>query len=138
MDVHTSEQRSRNMAAIKAGNTGPEMRVRSLLHSLGYRYRLHRKELPGKPDVVLVKHRTVIFVHGCFWHCHECRWGRVIPKTRPEFWSKKRAGNVGRDVRHKAALEQAGWKVITIWECETRSQDEIRRVLNQAGLRMAK
>ena len=84
-DVHTPEQRSRNMAAIRGGDTKPEMRVRALLHALGYRFRLHRKDLPGKPDIVLPKYRTVIFVHGCFWHCHDCRYGSVVPSTRADF-----------------------------------------------------
>jgi DNA mismatch endonuclease, patch repair protein len=133
-DVHTPEQRSRNMAAIKGGDTKPEIRVRSLLHALGYRFRLHCKDLPGKPDIVLPKYRTVIFVHGCFWHCHDCRWGRVVPKTRAEFWSAKRAGNAARDERQKAALEAGGWKVITLWECETRSGDALRTALARVGL----
>jgi DNA mismatch endonuclease, patch repair protein len=138
VDVHTTEQRSRNMAAIKARNTRPEMRVRSLLHGLGYRYRLHRKDLPGRPDIVLAKHRTVIFVHGCFWHCHDCRWGSVVPKTRAEFWREKRAGNVARDEKHKAALMAEGWKVLTVWECETRSEKELRVTLDRSGLRVGK
>jgi DNA mismatch endonuclease, patch repair protein len=138
VDVHTTEQRSRNMAAIKATNTRPEMRVRSLLHALGYRYRLHRKNLPGRPDIVLAKHRTVIFVHGCFWHCHDCRWGSVVPKTRAEFWREKRAGNVARDEKHKAALMAEGWKVLTVWECETRSEKELRVTLDRSGLRVGK
>jgi DNA mismatch endonuclease, patch repair protein len=138
VDVHTTEQRSRNMAAIKARNTRPEMRVRSLLHALGYRYRLHRKDLPGRPDIVLAKHRTVIFVHGCFWHCHDCRWGSVVPKTRAEFWREKRAGNVARDEKHKAALMAEGWKVLTVWECETRSEKELRVTLDRSGLRVGK
>jgi DNA mismatch endonuclease, patch repair protein len=138
VDVHTTEQRSRNMAAIKARNSRPEMRVRSLLHALGYRYRLHRKDLPGRPDIVLAKHRTVIFVHGCFWHCHDCRWGSVVPKTRAEFWREKRAGNVARDEKHKAALMAEGWKVLTVWECETRSEKELRVTLDRSGLRVGK
>jgi DNA mismatch endonuclease (patch repair protein) len=125
-DVHTPEQRSRNMAAIKGSNTKPEMRVRSLLHSLGYRYRLHRKDLPGKPDIVLPKHRLAIFVHGCFWHSHECRWGGVIPKTRPDFWREKRRGTTERDARNIRALEAAGWRVLVIWECQSRSAEELR------------
>lgn len=110
------------------------MRVRSILHALGYRYRLHRKDLPGKPDIVLPKHRTIIFVHGCFWHCHSCRWGSVIPKTRAEFWSEKRGGNVTRDEKHRAALEAAGWKVVTIWECETRGDSDLASAIERAGL----
>ena len=107
-DVHTREQRSRNMAAIRSKNTKPEIRVRSILHSLGYRFRLHRTDMPGKPDIVLPKHRTVIFVHGCFWHCHDCRFGRVIPATRADFWATKRAGNVERDQRNVALLNELG------------------------------
>lgn len=135
-DVHTPEQRSRNMAAIRGGNTKPEMRVRSLLHALGYRFRLHRKDLPGKPDIVLPKYRTVIFVHGCFWHCHDCRYGRVVPATRAEFWSAKRAGNVARDTRRWEELENAGWRVETIWECETRNEDVLRPSLEKVLKRL--
>lgn len=100
-DVHTREQRSRNMAAIRSVNTKPEMRVRSLLHSLGYRFRLHRKDLPGKPDIVLPKYRTVIFVHGCFWHCHNCSYGRVVPRTRLN------SGQRNEGVMWNATLERA-------------------------------
>lgn len=128
-DVHTPEQRSRNMAAIKGGDTKPEMRVRSLLHALGYRYRLHRRDLPGRPDIVLPKYRTAIFVHGCFWHCHNCRYGRVVPGTRAEFWAAKRAGNVERDQRKRTELEKAGWRVETVWECDTRNADKLRAQL---------
>jgi DNA mismatch endonuclease (patch repair protein) len=128
-DVHTPEQRSRNMAAIKGGDTKPELRVRSLLHALGYRYRLHRKDLPGRPDIVLSKYRTVIFVHGCFWHCHDCRYGRVTPATRAEFWAAKRAGNVERDRKKREELEKAGWRVEIVWECDTRDKDKLRALL---------
>jgi DNA mismatch endonuclease (patch repair protein) len=129
MDVHTVEQRSRNMSAIRGRDTKPEMRVRSVLHSLGYRYRLHRKDLPGKPDIVLPKHHTVIFVHGCFWHCHECRWGTVIPKTHSAFWAEKRRGTTERDARTMSALEAAGWRVLVIWECQSRAENELRELL---------
>jgi DNA mismatch endonuclease (patch repair protein) len=122
------------MAAIRGGDTKPEIRVRSLLHTLGYRFRLHCKDLPGKPDIVLPKYRTVIFVHGCFWHCHDCRYGRVVPATRAEFWAIKRASNVARDARQKAALEADCWKVITLWECETRSDDALAAALAGRGL----
>jgi DNA mismatch endonuclease, patch repair protein len=132
-DVHTPEQRSRNMAAIHNRDTKPEVRVRSLLHSMGFRFRLHRKDLPGKPDIVLAKHKTAIFVHGCFWHCHNCRWGAVVPKTRAEFWNNKRSGNVKRDRAKQASLEAKGWKVITVWECETRLAEDIRAALVRAG-----
>lgn len=119
------------MAAIKGGDTKPEMRVRSLLHALGYRFRLHRKDLPGKPDIVLPKYRTAIFVHGCFWHCHDCRYGSVVPATRAEFWAAKRAGNVARDKNKRDELKSAGWRVETIWECETRSEEGLRSLLER-------
>lgn len=131
-DVHTTEQRSRNMAAIKGENTKPELRVRSLLHSLGYRFRLHRKDLPGKPDIVLPKHHLAIFVHGCFWHCHDCRYGRVVPATRPEFWAAKRGGNVARDQRMDEALKAEGWRVATIWECQTKDDAALKEALQKA------
>jgi DNA mismatch endonuclease, patch repair protein len=120
-DVHSSETRSRNMAAIRSVNTKPEMRVRSALHALGYRFRLHRKDLPGRPDIVLPRLRTVIFVHGCFWHCHRCKYGSVVPATRADFWAAKRAGNVARDRRNRSALRRAGWRVFVLWECEVRT-----------------
>ena len=129
-DVHTVEQRSRNMAAIRGSNTKPEIRVRSVLHALGYRFRLHRKDLPGKPDIVLPKLRTVIFVHGCFWHSHNCRWGRVLPKTRAVFWAEKRLGTLQRDNRNLEALAATGWRVLVIWECQSRLDDELRSILS--------
>ncbi|MBT9332239.1 very short patch repair endonuclease [Paracidobacterium acidisoli] len=128
-DVHTREQRSRNMSAIRGRNTKPEVRVRSVLHGMGFRFRLHRKDLPGKPDIVLAKHRTVIFVHGCFWHCHSCKYGSVVPATRSDFWAAKRTGNVTRDQAHAAALEAQGWRVLTLWECEVRTEEAIREKL---------
>src|SRR5687768_9553296 len=96
-DVLTKAQRSRNMAAIRGRDTGPEMRVRRLLHRLGYRYALHSKALPGKPDLVFRSRKKAIFVHGCYWHMHRCKYGRVVPATRTEFWQAKRKGNVNRD-----------------------------------------
>jgi DNA mismatch endonuclease, patch repair protein len=125
VDVHTPEQRSRNMAAIRGKDTAPEIRVRTLLHSLGYRFRLHRNEFPGKPDIVLRRHSAVIFVHGCFWHCHDCRFGLVQPATRSEFWTAKRRSNVDRDRRNRAALRALGWRVLVVWECETRSPEKV-------------
>lgn len=137
-DVHTPEQRSRNMAAIRGKDTKPEIVVRTALHALGYRFRLHRRDLPGTPDIVLTKYRTVIFVHGCFWHSHDCRYGRVTPATRSEFWSDKRAGTVERDKRKISVLEGEGWQVLTIWECETRDPGAVDRLLrerlNRCGL----
>jgi len=124
-DVHTPEQRSRNMAAIRSEDTRPEVCVRTALHALGYRFRLHRKDLPGKPDIVLSKHRTAIFVHGCFWHSHSCRYGKVLPATRSEFWTDKRTRTVERDDIKSQALRDLGWKVLTIWECETKDREAL-------------
>jgi DNA mismatch endonuclease, patch repair protein len=130
-DVHSKEQRSRNMAAIRSADTRPEIRVRSLLHGLGYRFRLHRRDLPGKPDIVLPKYHTVIFVHGCFWHSHSCRYGVVKPATRSAFWSAKRTATVERDRRKEQALSEQGWRVLTVWECEIKHSEDLRRRLSR-------
>lgn len=120
-DVHTKEQRSLNMSRIKNRDTKPEVRLRSLLHKAGCRFRLHGPDLPGRPDIVLPKHRTVIFVNGCFWHRHEgCRF-TTMPATRPEFWQNKFEGAINRDRRNRVLLEEAGWKVVTIWECDLKA-----------------
>lgn len=119
------KRRSANMAKILAKNTKPEMTVRRLLHSLGYRFRLHRKDLPGKPDLVFPSRKAVIFVHGCFWHQHpdpSCRDAR-LPKSRPEYWLPKLQKNTIRDEAAIAALQAGGWRVLTIWECETKNDD---------------
>ena len=119
-----SEQRSRNMSAIKSKNTKPEIAVRKLLHSMGYRFRLHRKDLPGSPDIVLPKYKTVIFVHGCFWHRHEnCKYA-TTPKTRKEFWEKKFRENINRDNLNQANLSLKGWKIIIIWECQLKGDNK--------------
>jgi DNA mismatch endonuclease (patch repair protein) len=113
--------RSRQMALVRSKNTAPELIVRSLAHSLGTRFRLHRADLPGKPDLVFPGRRKVIFVHGCFWHGHpdpECRRSR-IPKSRVEFWTNKIARNSIRDAKSEALLRSQGWSVLTVWECET-------------------
>ena len=118
-----SERRSRNMSAIKSKNTKPEIAVRKLLHSMGYRFRLHRKDLPGSPDIVLPKYKTVIFVHGCFWHRHQnCKYAST-PKTRQEFWNKKFNENINRDKINQENLSSKGWKIIIVWECEIKDQD---------------
>ena len=124
VDVHTPEQRSFNMSRIRGADTKPEIIVRSLVHQMGYRFRLHRKDLPGKPDIVLPGRQKIIFVHGCFWHVHRCRYGQVVPKTNAEFWRKKRAGTVERDRRNRRALREMGWDVMTVWECWTRDPEE--------------
>ncbi|MGH1448805.1 MAG: very short patch repair endonuclease [Pseudomonadaceae bacterium] len=118
MDIVDQPTRSRMMAGIKGKDTKPEMAVRRYLHACGYRFRLHRKDLPGKPDIVLAKLKTCIFVHGCFWHRHiGCRYA-TTPKTRQNFWSEKFRATVARDLRAVQALEDAGWRVLIVWECE--------------------
>ena len=118
-----SEQRSRNMSAIKSKNTKPEIKVRKILHSMGYRFRLHRKDLPGSPDIVLPKYKTVIFVHGCFWHRHKnCKYAST-PKTRQEFWEAKFRENINRDKLNQENLSSKGWKIIIVWECEIKDKD---------------
>jgi len=126
-DVFTPEQRSRVMAAVKCKDTTPEWIVRRITHAMGYRYRLHVADLPGKPDLVFPSRRKVIFVHGCFWHMHTCKRGRRMPATRREYWQKKLSGNQARDRRHRKALCDAEWDVLTIWECWTKNQDDITR-----------
>jgi len=118
-----SEQRSRNMSAIKSKNTKPEIFVRKLLHSKGYRFRLHKKDLPGSPDIVLPKYKTVIFVHGCFWHRHQnCKYASN-PKTRREFWEKKFKENIERDKKTQKKLKNLGWKTNIVWECEVKNRE---------------
>lgn len=136
MDTVSREVRSRNMAAIRAKNTKPELVVRSLLHREGYRFRLHREDLPGKPDIVLPKYNTVILVHGCFWHHHSrCKYA-ANPKSNQRFWKKKLESNVNRDRRHRKELKKMGYRVIIVWECETKRQQtdriyqKIRKALN--------
>lgn len=119
------------MARIGSKDTAPEMIVRRLLHSLGYRYRLHRKALPGTPDIVLPGRRTAIFVHGCFWHSHGCKIGRP-PKTRSEFWGPKLQRNRERDKGNREALEAMGWTVETVWQCETRDREALAKRLTAA------
>lgn len=124
MDVVDSETRSRMMSGIRGKNTAPEMLVRRFLHARGYRYRLHRKDLPGKPDLVLPRLKVCIFVHGCFWHRHPGCSYATTPKTRPEFWKEKFHRNVMRDLACIHALEGAGWNVFTIWECHLKNDPE--------------
>jgi len=121
-DVHSKETRSYNMSRIKSKDTKPEMVVRKFLHKNGFRYRLHVKDMPGKPDIVLPKYKTVIFVHGCFWHGHEeCKY-YVVPKTRTEWWLNKINGNISNDIMAEINLKTAGWKIIKIWECELKKE----------------
>ena len=109
------------MSLIRSTNTNPEMIIRSLVHQRGYRYTLHKRNLPGQPDIVLPRHRKIIFVHGCFWHMHQCRYGKVIPKTHNKYWQAKRQGNVARDRKNIKELKARGWKILVVWECQTRN-----------------
>ena len=115
------------MSRIKGRDTAPEKRVRSLLHRLGFRFSLRRKDLPGRPDIVLPGRSVAVFVHGCFWHRHKGCSNSVLPKTRAEFWVAKLNGNVQRDERNEAALRELGWKVLTIWECEVEDETRLSR-----------
>lgn len=122
-DVHDKATRSYNMSRIKGKDTKPEMLVRKFLFSKGFRYRLHDKKLPGKPDIVLPKYKTVIFIHGCFWHGHEgCKY-YVVPKTRTDWWLEKIGKNIVNDEKAVKALVEMGWKVIVIWGCELKSKE---------------
>ena len=119
------------MAQIRSRNTKPEIAVRRILHFLGYRFRLHRRDLPGKPDIVLPKYKTVIFVHGCFWHRHKnCRYS-YNPKSRVKFWQDKFAANIERDKQSAADLKMLGWQQLVIWECETKDPENIRSIIER-------
>src|SRR5580658_2604745 len=127
-DTRTPEQRRRIMQSVKTRDTGPELTVRSILRSLGYRYRLNAKNLPGRPDIVLPGRMKAIFVHGCFWHGHGCRKGRA-PKSRLEYWKPKLKANRKRDAAQLRALEALGWSVVTVWQCETNDSETLRSTL---------
>ncbi len=130
-DVHTKAQRSYNMSRIRSKNTKPELIVRSWLHKQGYRFRLHDKNLPGKPDIVLKKYKTVIFVHGCFWHGHKgCKYF-VVPKTRTKWWLNKINCNIERDRKAARQLKKLGWKVINIWECKVKDSKNTKLFIKQ-------
>jgi DNA mismatch endonuclease (patch repair protein) len=133
-DVHTPEQRSFNMSRVKSKDTKPELIVRKFLHAHGFRYRLHDKKLPGKPDLVLPKYKTVIFVHGCFFHGHEgCRYF-VVPKTRTEWWLDKINGNRRRDADNNDKISAANWHIITVYECELKPASRERTLQNLIDL----
>lgn len=129
-DVHTKKQRSYNMSRIKGKDTKPEMLVRKFLHANGFRYKLHDKKMPGKPDIVLTKYKTVIFVHGCFWHGHEgCKYFK-IPQTRTEWWTDKINTNKANDAKAIKVLKKDGWKIITVWECKLKPA-KIEKILQK-------
>ena len=125
MDTLTPTERSEMMRRVRGKDTKPEMRVRRILHGLGYRYRLHARELPGTPDIVFRPRKSAIFVHGCFWHRHQgCKMAR-LPKSRIDYWKSKLEANRSRDVRHREELDRLGWRVLIVWECETRDTDAL-------------
>lgn len=133
MDIWSKEKRSEVMSKIRSKNTKPERALRSWFYSNGLRFRLHRKDLPGKPDIVFTKYKTVVFVHGCFWHYHKaCREGR-IPGTNSKYWEEKLLTNIQRDERHQLMLKELGWKVIVVWECEINnhlSKETLKELVN--------
>ena len=131
MDRFTLEKRSWNMSRIKSKDTTPECLARSFLHRNGFRFRLHVKDLPGKPDIVLPKHKTVIEVRGCYWHRHEGCKDATTPSTNAEFWQKKFAENVARDKRTEQELKKLGWNVIVIWECETGKSSQLEGLIER-------
>jgi DNA mismatch endonuclease (patch repair protein) len=135
-DRVTAAVRSKIMRSVKSRDTGPELALRKALHRLGYRYRTHESSLPGRPDLVFPRYRCAIFVHGCFWHGHSCRWG-AAPKSRPEFWGPKIARNRRRDRRNLRALRLLGWRTLVVWQCQLKDFDrlapKIARFLSAGG-----
>ncbi len=128
-DVFTPQKRSAVMRRIKGKDTSPELKVRRMLTRMGLRYRLHRADLPGKPDIVMPGRRLVIFVHGCFWHGHDCVRGARAPKANRDYWERKIGRNRERDIEHRAALEALGWRVVTLWECELKDEAALQERL---------
>lgn len=128
MDRITKEKRSEIMSRIRGKNTSPEMIVRKLVYSLGYRYRLHGKNLPGKPDLVFAGRKKVIFVHGCFWHCHKCKSGH-LPKSRLEYWLPKLEANKRRDAENSEELIKRGWKILVLWQCEIKDISALKEAI---------
>ena len=131
MDTVSSKRRSEIMSRVRSKNTKPEMTVRSLVHSLGYRYRLHGKDLPGKPDMVFRSRKKVIFIHGCFWHRHRGCQKTSTPKSRVDFWTAKFEGNKARDAKIKRKLTRMGWQYLVIWECQVKDKEKLeKRITN--------
>ena len=129
MDVLTKKQRSYCMSRIRKTDTNPELLVRRIVYRLGYRFRLYRKDLPGCPDIVLPKHKKIIFVHGCWWHRHNCKFGRRSPKSRLKYWLPKLAANKTRDKENRRKLQTLGWKILIIWECQTKKIQTLTKKL---------
>jgi DNA mismatch endonuclease (patch repair protein) len=131
VDRISPERRSQNMSLIKSRDTKPEIQVRSLIHRLGYRFRIHRDDLPGTPDIVLPRYRLAVFVHGCFWHRHQnCKYA-YCPKSRIEFWNRKFVANVQRDTIAAKKLKKLGWRVVVIWECQLKSPNRLKTRLSK-------
>lgn len=130
-DVFSKEKRSWIMSRVKGRDTKPEILVRSFLHRMGYRFRIHRRDLPGNPDIVLPRFGKVVFVHGCFWHGHKACPRSKRPTTNEDFWNKKLDGNIERDKRFRLELRRMGWKVLVVWECETRKPERLLRKLER-------
>ena len=133
-DIMTKSERSALMRGVRTKNTAPEIRIRRALHAKGFRFRLHRRDLPGTPDIVLPRFRTCIFVHGCFWHGHDDCPKASLPKTRKEFWAGKISRNRERDCETRAALEEAGWRVAVVWECRTKTDVSLAKAIEEIGL----
>lgn len=130
MDVLTKEQRSYCMSRIRKTDTTPEIIVRKIIHNSGYRFRLYRNDLPGCPDIVLPRHRKIIFMHGCWWHRHNCKLGKRLPKSRLDYWIPKLQSNKERHKRNLIKLRHQGWKVLTVWECQTKNIEKLQNILN--------
>lgn len=131
VDIVDSATRSRMMSGIRGKNTAPELLTRKFLHSQGFRFRLHVKDLPGKPDIVLPRYRTVIFVHGCFWHQHPGCKDAVMPRSNTKFWAEKLEGNVKRDVRNISELVKLGWRCLIVWECEADNSKKQKQLIRK-------
>lgn len=131
VDIFTKEKRSEIMSRIHSANTSPEIRVRKFLHGRGFRYRLNENTMPGKPDVILPKHKTIVFVNGCFWHGHNCKIGSGLrkPQSNQDYWKRKIEKNMYRDAQNYARLHEQGWKVIVVWECQTSSVESLGKAL---------
>lgn len=129
MDVFTAEKRSWIMSRVRAKDTSPELAVRSMVHRIGFRFRLHRSDLPGRPDLVFPKHRKVIFVHGCFWHGHKGCPRSKLPKTNREFWREKISRNIERDQQACSELSRMGWDVLVVWECQVRKPQQAGQLI---------
>ena len=130
-DIFSANKRSEIMRAVKGRDTTPEIALRKKLFALGLRYRLNVKDLPGKPDLVFPRHKTVVFVHGCFWHGHSCKRGNRQPKQNADYWKDKIARNMARDQKNTAELKKLGWRVITVWECEIKELDPAKLPIKQ-------